>query len=162
MPAHQMMIINTACLLFVADNEKRIIKEITHFHYITNMQPSPSHKINCMFQSREEHFYRNHAFLIYSIMATPKHRNSTPRGMKLQLCQLLPCSVLHVLHVYTLSACIWPHRNNAFTEYDQHGHALANKNPCPGDHEIYNFGKTFLGHHNYTLNFLIYAYAVAQ
>ena len=26
------------------------------------------------------------------------------------------------------------------------------KNPCPGRHEIYNFGILFLGHHNYTLS----------
>ena len=23
------------------------------------------------------------------------------------------------------------------------------KNPCPGGHEIYSFGRPFLGHHNY-------------
>ena len=27
------------------------------------------------------------------------------------------------------------------------------KNPCPGGHEIYNFGRPFLGHHYYTLSF---------
>ena len=26
------------------------------------------------------------------------------------------------------------------------------KNPCPGGHEIYNFGRPFLGHHYYTLS----------
>ena len=26
------------------------------------------------------------------------------------------------------------------------------KNPCPGGHEIYNFGEPFLGHHYYTLS----------
>ena len=25
------------------------------------------------------------------------------------------------------------------------------KNPCPGGHEIYNFGRPFLGHHYYIL-----------
>ena len=25
------------------------------------------------------------------------------------------------------------------------------KNPCPGVHEIYNFGRPFLGHHYYIL-----------
>ena len=25
-------------------------------------------------------------------------------------------------------------------------------NPCPGGHEIYNFGRPFLGHHYYTLS----------
>ena len=25
------------------------------------------------------------------------------------------------------------------------------KNPCPGGHEIYNFGRSFLGYHNYAL-----------
>ena len=24
-------------------------------------------------------------------------------------------------------------------------------NPCPGGHEVYNFGRVFLGHHYYTL-----------
>ena len=26
------------------------------------------------------------------------------------------------------------------------------KNPCPGGHEIYNFGRPFLGHYYYTLS----------
>ena len=26
------------------------------------------------------------------------------------------------------------------------------KNPCPGGHEIYNFGRPFRGHHYYTLS----------
>ena len=34
--------------------------------------------------------------------------------------------------------------------YDLYGHALAKK-PCPRSHEIYNFGRPFLGHHNYIL-----------
>ena len=42
-------------------------------------------------------------------------------------------------------------RNNAFSLYGFYGHALA-KNPCPKGHEIYNFGRPFLGHHNYILN----------
>ena len=25
-------------------------------------------------------------------------------------------------------------------------------NPCPGDHENYNFGRPFLGHHHYLFN----------
>ena len=25
------------------------------------------------------------------------------------------------------------------------------KNPCPGGHDIYNFGRSFLGYHNYAL-----------
>ena len=27
------------------------------------------------------------------------------------------------------------------------------KYPCPGGHEIYNFGRPFLGHHDYILSF---------
>ena len=26
------------------------------------------------------------------------------------------------------------------------------KHPCPGGHEIYSFGRPFLGYHNYTLS----------
>ena len=36
-----------------------------------------------------------------------------------------------------------------------HFHYIAmpqHKNPCPGGHEIYNFGRIFLGHHYYTLS----------
>ena len=36
-------------------------------------------------------------------------------------------------------------RNIAFS---LHGHAC----PCPGGHEMYNFGKFFLGYHNFILN----------
>ena len=39
-------------------------------------------------------------------------------------------------------------RNNAISVYDLYGHTLA-KNPCPGGHEIYNFGRPFLGQHYY-------------
>ena len=31
-------------------------------------------------------------------------------------------------------------RNNAISQYDLYGHALA-KNPCPRGHEINNFGR---------------------
>ena len=34
-------------------------------------------------------------------------------------------------------------KNNAFLIYDLYGHAQ-HKNPCPGGHEIYNFGGPFL------------------
>ena len=30
--------------------------------------------------------------------------------------------------------------------------APQHKNPCPGIHEIYNFGRPFLGHHYYILS----------
>ena len=42
-------------------------------------------------------------------------------------------------------------KNNAFSLYDLYGHALAQE-PCPGGHEIYNFGRPFLCHHNYILS----------
>ena len=29
---------------------------------------------------------------------------------------------------------------------------LQQKNPCPGGHEIYNFGRPFLGHYYFTLS----------
>ena len=35
--------------------------------------------------------------------------------------------------------------------YDLYGHALAQE-PLPGGHEIYNFGRPFLGHHYYKLS----------
>ena len=41
-------------------------------------------------------------------------------------------------------------RNNAFSLYDLYGHALAQE-PLPQVHEIYNFGRPFLGHHYYIL-----------
>ena len=37
-------------------------------------------------------------------------------------------------------------KNNPFSLYDRYDHALA-QNPCPGGHEVYNFGRSFLGHH---------------
>ena len=40
-------------------------------------------------------------------------------------------------------------RNNAFSQHDLYDHALA---PCPGGHEIYNFGRSFLSHHYYKLS----------
>ena len=44
-------------------------------------------------------------------------------------------------------------KNNAFLLSDLFGHALEQESlPCPGGHEIYNFGGHFLGHHYYNLN----------
>ena len=42
-------------------------------------------------------------------------------------------------------------RNNVFSQYDIYSHAQAHK-PLPQGHEIYNFGRTFLGHHYYFLS----------
>ena len=42
-------------------------------------------------------------------------------------------------------------RNNAFSLYDLHGHALAQE-PCPGGHEINIFGRPFIGNYYYTLS----------
>ena len=42
-------------------------------------------------------------------------------------------------------------RNNAFSLYDLHGHALAQE-PLPWGHEINNLGTPFLGHHHYILS----------
>ena len=36
--------------------------------------------------------------------------------------------------------------------YMKDGHATAKKSPAPGDHEIYNYGRPFLGHNYYTLS----------
>ena len=41
--------------------------------------------------------------------------------------------------------------DNAISLYDLYDHDLA-ENPCPRGHEIYNFGKPFLGHLHYTLS----------
>ena len=41
-------------------------------------------------------------------------------------------------------------RNYAFSLYDLYGHTLAQE-PLPRGHEIYNFGRLFLGHHYYIL-----------
>ena len=41
--------------------------------------------------------------------------------------------------------------NKAISLYDLHDHTL-DKNPCPGGHKIYNFGRHFLGHYYYTLS----------
>ena len=42
-------------------------------------------------------------------------------------------------------------RNNAFSLYDLHGHTLAQE-PQPRGHEIYNFGRPFVGHYCYILS----------
>ena len=41
--------------------------------------------------------------------------------------------------------------DNAFSQYDWYKDALA-QDPCPGGHEIYNFGRIFLGHHYHILS----------
>ena len=43
------------------------------------------------------------------------------------------------------------YRKNSFPLYDLYRHALAQE-LCPGGHEIYNFGRPFLGHHYYILS----------
>ena len=37
------------------------------------------------------------------------------------------------------------------TQYKRHMTTPQHKNPCPGGHEMYNFGRTFLVHHYYIL-----------
>ena len=51
-------------------------------------------------------------------------------------------------------------RNNAFSLYDLYGLALAQE-PLPRGHEIYNFGRPFLGHPTY-LVCLIYAWELRR
>ena len=41
-------------------------------------------------------------------------------------------------------------RNDAFSLYDLYGHAPA-REPLPRGLYVYNFGRSFFGHHNYTL-----------
>ena len=41
-------------------------------------------------------------------------------------------------------------RNNAFSLCDLYDHTLAQE-PCPGDHEIYNFGRPVLSQYNFIL-----------
>ena len=41
-------------------------------------------------------------------------------------------------------------KKNAFSLFDFMATPL-HKTPCPGSHEIDNFGRPFLGHHNYLL-----------
>ena len=36
------------------------------------------------------------------------------------------------------------------------------KNPCPGGNEIYNFGRPFLGHHNYILTMSVLCLGVEK
>ena len=41
-------------------------------------------------------------------------------------------------------------RNNTFSQNDLYGHPIA-KGPLSRGHEIFNFGRPFLGHHYYLL-----------
>ena len=64
-----------------------------------------------------------------------------------------PSSVIITMHLVCLNH-VQEYRRIMHFHYMAiwlYGHALA-KNPCPKGHEIYNFGRPFLGHHNYILN----------
>ena len=68
----------------------------------------------------------------------------------LQIWKTLPWSSLHVLSLS--ESCP---RVEKISEETMHFHYMTNmttsyfKNPCPGGHQIYNFGRLFLGHHYY-------------
>ena len=45
-------------------------------------------------------------------------------------------------------------RNNIFSLYNLCGHKLV-QDPCPRGHEIYNFSRPFIGHHNYIVTYFV-------
>ena len=87
--------------------------------------------------------------------ATPKHKNPCPGGHEIYnfgrpfLC--------HHNYILSLSVLCLGVEKKIFKEI-MHFHYMTymatpyNKNPCPGGHEIYNFGGPFLCHHNYILS----------
>ena len=91
------------------------------------------------------HFHYGHA----------QHKNPCLGGHK--ICDFGRLSLGH--HYDTLSLCklIMPQskedfqRNNAFSLNDFYDHAPAQE-PLPWGHEIYNFGRLFLGHHYHLLS----------
>ena len=114
----------TLCVLFLG--EEKIFKEIMNFHNMTYMD-------------------------------TPKHKNLCPGGHKIY--DFGRPFLDH--HNYILSLfdpCQWVEKKT-FKEI-MHFHYMTynymvmplHKNPCPGGHEIYNFGRQILGHYYYTLN----------
>ena len=95
---------------------------------------------------------RGEELLHIHYMTTPHHKNPCPGAWNLPF----------LCHHYYNSLFVWSMpewreddslKNNAFLLCDLFGHALAQESlPCPGGHEIYNFGGPFLGHHYYNLN----------
>ena len=68
-----------------------------------------------------------------------------------------PSMVINTIYIFSLSdQCLGEQRKRYFKEI-MHFHYMTymatpqHKNPDPGGHEIYNFGRPFLGHHYYIL-----------
>ena len=87
--------------------------------------------------------------------ATPQHKNPCPGGHEIYNFG----SPFLCLHNYILSLseqCLGEQRKR-FLKQIMHFHYMnfmvthVHKNPCPRGHEIYNFGRPFLGHHYYIL-----------
>ena len=62
-----------------------------------------------------------------------------------------PALVFIVLYfICLIHALVWTRKREEILHV-HHMTTPKHKNPCPGGHEIYNFGGPFLGHHCYTL-----------
>ena len=103
----------------------------------------------------QEYRRRSSAFSLYDQYGHTLTQESLPRGSQnLQFGYRLPCSSL----LFTQFVCMMANsledflRHNAFSLYDQYGHAQ-HRNPCPGGNEIYNFDRGFHAHHYFTISF---------
>ena len=106
--------------------KKKIFKEIMQFHYMT-------------------------------YMATPQHKNPCPRSH--QIYNFGKLFLGHHYYILSLSDLCLGVEKTIFEEI-MYFHYLTymatpqRKNPCRGGHEIYNFGRPFLGHYYYILSFV--------
>ena len=88
-------------------------------------------------------------------MATPQHKNPCPGGHEIY--NFGGPFRGHHYYILSLSNLCLGVEKKIFKEI-MHFHYMTymatpqHKNPCPGGHEIYNFGRPFLCHHNYILS----------
>ena len=87
-------------------------------------------------------------------MATPQHKNPCPGGHEIY--NFGGPFLGNHYYILSLSNLCLGVEKKIFKEI-MHFHYVTymatpqHKNPCPGGHEIYNFGGPFLGHHYYIL-----------
>ena len=103
--------------------EKKIVKEIMQFHYMTYMT-TLQHKNPCPWGHEIYNFGRPFLGHHYYILCLSDQCLGVEKKILKEIMQFC----------YMTYMATPPH-----------------KNPCPRGHEIYNFGRPFLGHHYYML-----------
>ena len=81
-------------------------------------------------------------------MATPSTKTRAPEVMKFTIVVDPSLVIITTLHIFIFS----DFQRKLHFQYMTYMATPQHKDPCPGGHEIYNFGGPFFGHHYCTLS----------